>query len=65
MPAVAVIRGELVLLGIIGRKGYVGCIDLHIFKDNRCNLLKIYLIIILEFKEDGRIFSGKVKFNTD
>jgi len=40
VPAVAVKRGELALLGIIGRKGYVGCIDLHTFKDNRGTLLK-------------------------
>ena len=40
MPAVAVKRGELVLLGIIGRKGYVGCIDLHTFKDNGCSPYK-------------------------
>ena len=40
MPAVAVKRREQALFVIIGRKGYVGCILLHIFKNNRCNLLK-------------------------
>jgi len=39
VPAVAVKRGEQVLLGIIGRKGCVGCIYLHVFKDNGFSLL--------------------------
>ena len=39
MPAVAVIRRELALLGIIGRKACEGCFYLHILKDKGCKLL--------------------------
>lgn len=35
VPAVAVKRGELVLFGMIGRKGYVGGIFKHIYNFNR------------------------------
>jgi len=35
VPAVAVKRGELVLFGMIGRKGYVGGIFKHKYNFNR------------------------------
>lgn len=50
MPAVAVKRGELALLGIIGVKGtQVVFIYIHL-KITGVTFYRMYLIIILEFK---------------